>query len=109
MTVTAKPTEESKEIITEFHTLQSKSDYSLLQCILKTGKTHQIRAHLAFLGRPIIGDRKYGKPFKGLKSQLLCAYRLTFGDIEPNNSLSYLKGSTFVVEDNPVTKFFNKL
>lgn len=109
MTVTAKPTEESKEIITEFHTLQSKSDYSLLQCILKTGRTHQIRAHLAFLGRPIIGDRKYGKPFKGLKSQLLCAYRLTFGDIEPDNSLSYLKGSTFVVEDNPVTNFFNKL
>ena len=49
-----------REIITEYNVLEEnqKENYSILEVILHTGRTHQIRAHLAYIGHPIIGDRK---------------------------------------------------
>lgn len=72
-------------IDTKFYTLKADNDYSLLEVQLFTGKTHQIRAHLASIGHPIIGDYKYGsaainKKYAslGVTTQLLHAYRLVF-------------------------------
>ena len=110
VTVTKHRTDsESKEIITVFRTIDRKNNYNLVQCTLITGRTHQIRAHLAFLGSPIIGDRKYGKPYKGLESQLLCAYKLAFKNIPDGLSVSYLSDKEFVVQSNSVYNFFKKL
>lgn len=100
---------ESKEIITVFNTLDRKNKYSLVQCTLITGRTHQIRAHLAYLGSPILGDRKYGKAHKGLDSQLLCAYRLLFKDIPKESSVNYLSGKVFEYKNNSVSEYFNKI
>ena len=71
-----------------------KENYSLLDIELHTGRTHQIRAHLAHIGLPIIGDGKYGineinKKFK-CKSQLLCSYILKFNFINDSGILNYL-------------------
>ena len=71
-----------------------KENYSLLDIELHTGRTHQIRAHLAHIGLPIIGDGKYGineinKKFK-CKSQLLCSYILKFNFINDSGILDYL-------------------
>ena len=63
-------------------TLKAGAESSLLEVELLTGKTHQIRAHLAFLGHPIIGDGKYGKnennkKFNANRQKLAC-FRLKF-------------------------------
>ncbi len=73
-------------IHTAYHPLATNGEYTLLEVELITGKTHQIRSHLASVGHPIIGDAKYGNPkvnqfFRkenGLQNQLLHAYRLEF-------------------------------
>ena len=70
-------------ITTAYRSLESKEKYSYLEIELITGKTHQIRAHLAAIGHPIAGDRKYGKSTDNLpmyypKHQLLHAYRIVF-------------------------------
>ena len=90
-----------QNIITEYFVLSSnKSDNtSILEVILHTGRTHQIRAHLAFIGYPIIGDGKYGrndinKKFK-CKTQNLCSYKMKFKFNESAQQLNYLNGKEF--------------
>ncbi len=109
VTVYKSQVEESKEIITTFKTLDKKPGYNLIECTLITGRTHQIRAHLSFLGAPIVGDRKYGKPFSGVDSQLLCAYKIIFKDLSNNLSVSYLSGKKFQFENNTVSNHFKSL
>lgn len=92
--------------------LEPKGNYTLLQVKLITGRSHQIRAHLASMGFPIIGDFKYGEQktnhfFKskyGLTHQLLHSYRMAFPTIE--GELSYLAGKEFVA---PVPENFQRI
>ncbi len=67
----------SKPAITHITVLKRSSKYSLLECALETGRTHQIRVHCAYINHPLVGDEVYG-PKKGLKfdGQLLHSYKL---------------------------------
>ncbi len=97
-------------MVTTFRTLESKAGFYLVEAILHTGKTHQIRAHLASLGIHIIGDRKYlvKKSNPMVKNQLLCAYELTF-DNTLTDELAGLCGKTFKAEFSQTTNFFENL
>lgn len=80
------------------YSLVSPGEVSRLEVALYTGRTHQIRAHLAFIGHPILGDDAYGdrafnRTHKG-RRLMLCATRLTFG---AGGSLAYLKGRNFEI------------
>lgn len=80
-----------------------EKNYSVLDVELLTGKTHQIRAHLAYIGYPIIGDGKYGKneinKKFGAKTQRLCSYKLKFAFKTDSAILTYLNGKEFVLAE----------
>ncbi len=67
-----------RESRTNYRVLESWNGYTLLQLYLESGRTHQIRVHLAYLGHPLLGDRLYGKPYPALDRQFLHANHLGF-------------------------------
>lgn len=98
----AKDTGGCERIITEYSVLQTMGDIAEVQIKLHTGKTHQIRAHLAFIGCPVLGDEKYGDKDLNAKysarRQILVAKYLRF---YCEDKLSYLNGKTFESSFNP--------
>ena len=91
-------------MITEYKVLSYKENSTILQVKLVTGRTHQIRCHLAFIGHFVIGDGKYGKEeinkiFK-LKKQRLFATKIVF-NFNSGDYLEYLNKKEIVLPTNP--------
>ena len=109
----ARESEGYKQIITEVTVIRQAGPFALCRIGLITGRTHQIRAHLAYLGHPVLGDIKYGNhkmnERTGLKTQALCAQRLTFGRISEENTLQYLSGRVIKLNDSEIVKTYERL
>ena len=101
VTVRNTPFAGAKNIITKYRVLAEAGGNSLLEVELVTGRTHQIRAHLAHIGHPLLGDGKYGEnrneKKRGYKFQALYAYRLRFDFTTDAGALSYLSGREFQI------------
>lgn len=98
----------AKRAVTYYKTLAAKDDISLVECQIMTGRSHQIRAHMASIGCPLIGDRKYGGKEVQSGYQALYAYKVTFDFQGESGVLEYLTGRTFTVKSvGFAEKYFN--
>ncbi|MDD7175062.1 MAG: RluA family pseudouridine synthase [Clostridiales bacterium] len=100
----------AKEAVTYYRAVDERGGLTLCECLLGTGRTHQIRAQFAAIGHPLLGDNQYGSakrnaPF-GMNGQALCAYRLHFAFDDRGGVLEGIGGRTFQVRDVPFVREF---
>lgn len=112
--ITSPDAENAKSIVTRYRVLKEKNGLSLVEIELLTGRTHQIRAHLASIGHPLLGDGKYGtnaqnKRFGGYKKQFLCSYKLIFDFSCDAGILNYLDKQCFELKSVPFRDGFEEL
>ncbi|HZJ78145.1 MAG TPA: RluA family pseudouridine synthase [Clostridia bacterium] len=102
----------AKPIETKYKVIATKSNLSLVEVDLLTGRAHQIRAHMASIGNPLLGDNKYGHKHEnkrlGYNKQFLCSYRLEFDFTDDADILNYLNGKSFEIKNIEfVNDFYN--
>ena len=88
----------SREAITQFKVLKRFSGYTLVEATLRTGRTHQIRVHLAFIGYPIVGDQLYGHRKQGLNISRQALHSHILGFVHPS-SKKYMEYSAPLPKD----------
>ncbi|MBU4561793.1 RluA family pseudouridine synthase [bacterium] len=88
----------SREAITQFKVLKRFSGYTLVEATLRTGRTHQIRVHLAFIGYPIVGDQLYGHRKQGLNISRQALHSHILGFVHPS-SKKYMEFSAPLPKD----------
>lgn len=115
VTVSRKNEPGSREAITHYRVVDEQDGLTLCECLLGTGRTHQIRAQFAFIGHPLLGDNQYGSakanaPYGRMNGQALCAYRLMFAFEGDAGVLSPLNGRAFQVKSVPfVQEYFKEV
>jgi 23S rRNA pseudouridine1911/1915/1917 synthase len=88
----------SREAITHFKVLKRFPSYTLVEATLRTGRTHQIRVHLAFIGHPIVGDQLYGRKRQGLSINRQALHSHVLGFVHPS-SKKYMEFSAPLPRD----------
>ncbi len=110
--VSTTPRPGARTIRTRYRVLEAHDGLSLLEIHLLTGRTHQIRAHMASIGHPLLGDGKYGTNAQnkgtGFSKQALCSYRLRFDFTSPADELDYLNDREFSLDEVWFAEQFRK-
>lgn len=111
----SNPPRGAKNIITKYKVVATRGSDALIEVELLTGRTHQIRAHMAHIGHPLVGDGKYGvnkgDKAQGYKFQALYSYKLRFSFKGEETALEYLNGKEFSIPKKEIyftSDFFTK-
>ena len=111
----SNPPRGAKNIITKYKVVATRGSDALIEVELLTGRTHQIRAHMAHIGHPLVGDGKYGvnkgDKAQGYKFQALYSYKLRFSFKGEETVLEYLNGKEFSIPKKDIyftADFFTK-
>ena len=111
----SNPPRGAKNIITKYKVVATRGSDALIEVELLTGRTHQIRAHMAHIGHPLVGDGKYGvnkgDKAQGYKFQALYSYKLRFSFKGEETVLEYLNGKEFYIPKKDIyftADFFTK-
>ena len=94
--------EKGKEAVTHYKVLKRFGKYTYISCKLETGRTHQIRVHMASIGHPLLGDEVYSNRSCPFKLQGQCLHAMTLGFIHP-------RSGEYIEVDAPIPTYFNKL
>lgn len=94
--------EGGKDAITHYRVLQQFEKYTYVECILETGRTHQIRVHMASIGHPLLGDEIYGTPSKQYKLQGQCLHAKILGFSHPSTG-------KYIETDASLPRYFEHL
>ena len=96
-----RPEPGASAAVTDYRVIAAGDGLALVECVLHTGRTHQIRVQMAHMGHPLLGDSKYGvermNRRRGEHRQLLWSYKLTFSFDGDAGVLNYLRGRAFTV------------
>ncbi|MGN0334733.1 MAG: RluA family pseudouridine synthase [Lachnospiraceae bacterium] len=91
-----------KHAVTHYHVLQRFGNYTFIECVLETGRTHQIRVHMSSIGHPLVGDEVYGPAKSPFKLQGQCLHAMVLGFIHPRTG-AYMEFSA------PLPQYFEDL
>ena len=93
--------ENGKRAVTHYKVLERLNGYTYIECVLETGRTHQIRVHMSYIHHPLLGDEVYG-PKSGMKLQGQCLHAMVLGFIHPRTN-EYMEFSA------PIPEYFNEI
>lgn len=91
-----------KHAVTHYKVLAALKKYTYIECRLETGRTHQIRVHMASIGHPLLGDEVYGRGKNGFDCQGQCLHAMTLGFCHPVSG-------TYIEVDAPLPDYFIRL
>lgn len=91
-----------KEAVTHFRVLERFGDFTLVECILETGRTHQIRVHMASIGHPLLGDEVYGPAKRPYKTEGQALHAGVFGFVHPSTG-------EYMAFEAPLPKYFEDI
>ena len=93
--------ENGKRAVTHYKVLERLNGYTYIECVLETGRTHQIRVHMSYIHHPLLGDEVYGGK-SGMKLQGQCLHAMVLGFIHPRTN-EYMEFSA------PIPEYFNEI
>ena len=91
-----------KEAVTHYHVLEELKGYTYIECQLETGRTHQIRVHMASIGHPLLGDSVYGPSRCPFSLEGQCLHAMVLGFLHPSTGV-------YMEFESPLPEYFEKL